>query len=102
MLLEIHEESELSSICSDVDVIGINNRDLNTFVTDIRHSLDLAIRIPDSFLKISESGLSRPETVIQLRQAGFCGFLMGESFMSTNDPGETLRKFIEGIMNYEL
>jgi indole-3-glycerol phosphate synthase len=97
VLVEIHEESELSSICPDADVIGINNRNLKTFETDIRHSLDLAKRIPDKFLKISESGLSRPETVIQLRQAGFNGFLMGETFMKTADPGGTLREFIRKL-----
>jgi indole-3-glycerol phosphate synthase len=99
VLLEIHEESELSSICPDVDVIGINNRNLKTFVTDINCSLDLANKIPDNFIKISESGLSDPETVIQLRQAGFRGFLMGENFMKTSDPGETLMGFIERIRN---
>jgi len=94
VLLEIHDESELSSICPDADVIGINNRNLDTFVTDLRHSLDLVNRIPDNFVKISESGLSNPETVIQLRQAGFQGFLMGENFMKTTDPGATLKEFI--------
>jgi indole-3-glycerol phosphate synthase len=94
VLLEIHDESELASICPDVDVIGVNNRNLKTFVTDIRHTIELASRIPKQFLKISESGLSRPETVIELRQAGFRGFLMGENFMKTTDPGESLREFI--------
>lgn len=97
VLVEIHEASELSSICPNADVIGINNRNLKTFVTDIRYSLDLASRIPDKFLKISESGLSRPETVIQLRQAGFQGFLMGENFMKTSEPGETLKGFIREL-----
>jgi len=94
VLIEIHVESELASICPDADVIGINNRNLNTFVTDIRNSLDLANRIPNRFLKISESGLSCPETVAQLRKAGFKGFLIGENFMKTSDPGEALREFI--------
>ncbi|MCL1911352.1 MAG: indole-3-glycerol phosphate synthase TrpC [Leptospirales bacterium] len=97
VLLEIHEESELSSICPDADVIGINNRNLKTFNTDIRHTIDLASRVPKQFLKISESGLSQPETVIQLRQAGFRGFLMGENFMKTNDPGKSLREFIQKL-----
>jgi len=97
VLLEIHDESELSSICPNADVIGINNRDLDTFITDLRHSLDLANRIPDNFVKISESGLSNPEAVIQLRQAGFQGFLMGENFMKTADPGEAVREFIGKI-----
>ena len=97
VLVEIHEESELSSISPDADVIGVNNRNLKTFVTDIRYSLDLANRIPNRFLKISESGLSRPETVMQLRQAGFSGFLMGENFMKTTDPGRALKEFIREL-----
>ncbi|MCL2598195.1 MAG: indole-3-glycerol phosphate synthase TrpC [Paludibacter sp.] len=97
VLLEIHDESELSSVCPDADVIGINNRNLDTFVTDLRHSLDLVSRIPNNFVKISESGLSNPETVIKLRQAGFRGFLMGENFMKTSDPGGTLREFINQL-----
>jgi len=97
VLLEIHEESELLSICPDVDVIGINNRNLKTFVTDIQRSLDLAKLIPDNFIKISESGISNTETVIQLRKAGYSGFLIGESFMRNNDPEEALRGFIDGI-----
>jgi indole-3-glycerol phosphate synthase len=97
VLLEIHDKLELAYICADVDVIGVNNRNLKTFVTDIRHTIELANHIPDRFLKISESGLSRPETVIELRQAGFKGFLMGENFMKTTDPGESLREFIRKL-----
>jgi indole-3-glycerol phosphate synthase len=96
-LIEIHDESELSSICPKADVIGINNRNLKTFATDIQYSMKLASLIPDSFVKISESGLSRPETVIQLRQAGFRGFLMGENFMKTEEPGESLKEFIKEL-----
>ena len=96
-LLEIHDESELTAICPDTDVIGINNRNLKTFVTEVSNSLYLADRIPSGFVKISESGLSFPETVIQLRQAGFSGFLMGENFMKTPEPGKTLKKFIKCV-----
>jgi len=94
VLIEIHEESEITSIPPDADVVGINNRNLKTFITDIQYSLDLVNRIPGNFIKISESGLSSPETVNQLRQAGFCGFLMGENFMKADNPGEALREFI--------
>jgi indole-3-glycerol phosphate synthase len=99
VLIEIHDVVELSSICPDADVVGINNRNLNTFVTDIRNSLNLVKLIPENFLKISESGLSSPETVVQLRQAGFRGFLMGETFMKASDPGEALREFIQKLSN---
>jgi indole-3-glycerol phosphate synthase len=94
VLLEIHDKSEIASICPSVDVVGINNRNLSTFVTDIRRSLDLAEFIPDKFIKISESGLSSTDTVNQLREAGFRGFLMGESFMRMANPGIALKEFI--------
>ena len=94
-LLEIHDETELDHICPTVDVAGINNRNLSTFVTDVRHSFELGAKIPSGYIKISESGLSEASTVNELRRAGFRGFLMGEAFMKTSDPGKALRQFIE-------
>lgn len=94
VLLEIHHEGELGHIGEHIDVVGINNRNLSTFVTDIQVSFDLGDKISDSFLKISESGISDPATVVELRQAGFRGFLMGENFMKTGDPGSALNQFI--------
>ena len=70
-------------------------RDLATFVTDTARSLQLAERIPARFVKISESGISVPETVKELRKAGFRGFLMGENFMKEPDPAAALKNFIE-------
>jgi indole-3-glycerol phosphate synthase len=96
-LLEIHDEQEISHICPTIDVIGVNNRNLKTFATDISHTIALANKIPDSFLKISESGLSDPKTIIDLRNQGFRGFLMGETFMKTAEPGKTLAKFISEL-----
>ncbi|MDR0834721.1 MAG: indole-3-glycerol phosphate synthase TrpC [Candidatus Symbiothrix sp.] len=93
VLLEIHNADELAYIRPTIDVVGINNRDLKTFTTDIRHTIELANQLPDGFVRISESGLSTPETVLQLRQAGFQGFLMGETFMKTDNPAQTLRAF---------
>jgi indole-3-glycerol phosphate synthase len=98
VLLEIHSEEELSYIQPIIDVVGINNRNLKTFATDIRHTIALAGKIPDTFLKISESGLSDPQTVIDLRKKGFRGFLMGENFMKTDQPGKTLSEFIRQIV----
>jgi indole-3-glycerol phosphate synthase len=94
VLLEIHSEEELAHIHPAVDVVGINNRNLKTFATDIRHTIELAHQIPDKYVKISESGLSDPETVVRLRQEGFKGFLMGENFMKTKEPGKALETFI--------
>lgn len=94
VLLEIHNEQELGHVNDNVDVVGVNNRNLGTFVTDVQISYDLVDKIPSNFLKISESGISNPQTVIDLRQAGYRGFLMGENFMKTSDPGKALSDFI--------
>lgn len=97
VLLEIHNEQELGHINEWVDVVGVNNRNLSTFVTDIQISFDLADKIPNEFVKISESGISQPQTVIDLQQAGYKGFLMGENFMKTNNPGKALEDFIKQL-----
>ena len=94
VLLEIHDESELEYIQPNVDVVGINNRNLKTFVTDIQRTIDLANQLPKEYIKISESGISQPETVINLRKEGFKGFLMGENFMKTDNPAQALKEFI--------
>lgn len=99
VLLEIHNEKELGHINEYIDVVGINNRNLATFVTDVQISFDLGEKIPTEFLKISESGISEPQTVKDLRQAGFRGFLMGENFMKTGNPGQALADFIKELEN---
>lgn len=97
-LLEIHHEGELDHINDMIDVVGINNRNLSTFVTDVNISFTLGDKIPKEFLKISESGISDPQTVIDLRKEGFKGFLMGENFMKTNNPGKALDDFIKQLI----
>lgn len=97
VLLEIHNEQELRHMNDKVDVVGVNNRNLGTFVTDIQISFDLANKIPNDFIKISESGISQPQTVIDLQQAGYKGFLMGENFMKTSNPGKALEDFINQL-----
>jgi indole-3-glycerol phosphate synthase len=94
VLLEIHNEKELGHINEYVDVVGVNNRDLTNFATAVEVSFRLGEKIPKDFLKISESGISSPQTVKDLRQAGFKGFLMGENFMKTGNPGQALKTFI--------
>jgi indole-3-glycerol phosphate synthase len=93
-LLEIHDHSELGHICDTVDAVGVNNRNLADFTVDVRRSLELAPHIPDEFVKVSESGLSDPAAVLELRAAGFQGFLIGESFMKMERPGEVCEEFI--------
>lgn len=97
VLLEIHNEKELGHINEYIDVVGVNNRDLTTFITDVKGSFDLADKIPSEFLKISESGISDPNTVKELRQVGYRGFLMGENFMKTTDPGQALNNFRQAL-----
>ena len=97
VLLEIHTESELEYLMDEVDVVGINNRNLSTFKTDIQTSFELGALIPDNFVKISESGISDPKVVMQLREAGFKGFLMGENFMKTDNPAKALGEFIREL-----
>ena len=104
VLLEMHSEAELEYAELKPDLCGINNRNLGSFVTDVENSFRLAERLrlvcgcaiaTDSTpVLVSESGISDPATVKALRSAGFRGFLVGENFMKTPDPGLALRDFI--------
>ena len=93
VLLEIHNDQELEHICDEVDVVGVNNRDLKTFIVDINRSIELSNKIPADKIKISESGIDNIETIDLLKQHGFQGFLIGEKFMREEDPGEAFRIF---------
>ena len=94
VLLEMHSEPELEYAELEPDMCGINNRNLGSFVTDVQNSFRLAELLPKDAVKVSESGISNPDTVKALRLAGFRGFLIGENFMKTADPGTALREFI--------
>ncbi len=97
VLLEIHEERDLDYICDGVTVIGVNNRDLKIFKSDIQTSLRLVGRIPDEYIKISESGLKTTSDLRLLRKAGFQGFLMGEHFMKHPQPAKALEELIQEL-----
>jgi indole-3-glycerol phosphate synthase len=98
VLLEVHNQAELErSLCPFVDLVGVNNRDLTTFTLNLQHSYNLVNQIPNDFLKISESGISNPKTIMELRQAGFDGFLIGENFMKTEKPEEACKEFIKAF-----
>ncbi len=110
VLLEVHSPHELAYINKDTDMVGVNNRNLGTFVTDIQNSFRIAEElkqtvneiyvqeaIPALPLLVSESGISSPDTIRQLRSTGFKGFLIGETFMHTEQPDETLRQFIDKL-----
>ena len=99
VLLEMHSEPELEYAALEPDMCGINNRNLGSFVTDVENSFRLAAQLPANAVKVSESGISNPETIATLRQAGFRGFLIGESFMKTPDPGQALAGFIKSLQS---
>lgn len=96
-LLEVHTERELEYVGDNIDMVGVNNRNLGTFHTDVENSFRLAEQLPDDYVLVSESGISNPQTVRQLREAGFRGFLIGEAFMKTADPGAALKSFVEAV-----
>lgn len=98
VLLEVHNLEELQrSINPNLDAIGVNNRNLADFTVSVETSYQLAEHIPAEFLKISESAISNPETIKQLKKAGFNGFLIGENFMKQVDPGVAIREFVKEL-----
>jgi indole-3-glycerol phosphate synthase len=100
VLLEIHNENELEHICDDVDVVGINNRDLKTFKVDLNHSIELCKKIPSDKIKISESGIDDVKTIKYLKQNGFSGFLIGEKFMKEKNPGKAFADFVKELKEF--
>ncbi|WP_298328532.1 indole-3-glycerol phosphate synthase TrpC [uncultured Dokdonia sp.] len=98
VLCESHNEEELQkSIMPSVDMLGINNRNLKTFEVSLETSKELIKQIPDEFVKVSESGISSVEAIKELKPHGFQGFLIGENFMKTDNPGESAATFINQL-----
>jgi len=98
VLYEVHTQEDLDKISNlDGKIIGINNRNLKTFEVDLEHSIALANQIPSSCVKVSESGISNPRIVTGLKEYGFQGFLIGENFMKTDNPGLSCQEFISQI-----
>lgn len=100
VLLEIHTREEIPASLENINVIGVNNRDLHDFSTDPMRSIELAKHLPEGITKISESGLDNAETIIKLRDAGFNGFLIGEAFMRENDPAAACADLINDLRAY--
>ena len=98
VLLEIHGEEELHYADLEADMFGINNRNLGSFITDVQNSFRLAEKLPKGACWVSESGISDPLKVKQLREVGYRGFLIGENFMKTSDPGLALASFINQLL----
>lgn len=99
VLLEMHGENELDYAALEPDMYGINNRNLGTFITKVENSFLMAEKLPKDVCKVSESGISNPQTVKELKAAGFNGFLIGENFMKTENPGMALKEFILEVKN---
>lgn len=97
VLLEIHDEEELEKVGDNADLVGINNRNLKTFEVNMEHSIQLAKKLPDNMPKIAESGISSPETITRLKKEGFDGFLIGENFMKTSNPGLAFNEFVNQL-----
>lgn len=98
VLLEVHNKAELDrSLSQHIDIVGVNNRDLTNFEVSVNTSFELAAHIPDSFIKVSESGLSDVETINQLKEAGYLGFLIGETFMKTSRPEKACAQLISKL-----
>ena len=102
VLLEIHCERELDYAALEVDMVGVNNRNLGTFHTDVANSFRMAGLLPQEVLKVSESGIGKPATIVLLREAGFRGFLIGETFMKEAAPEKALQQFIHELATLHL
>ena len=97
MLLEVHDEKELGHICDEIDLVGVNNRNLKTFQVDLEQSVRLAEKIGNSKLKIAESGISNTKDIVYLKNYGFDGFLIGENFMKQEDPASAFENFVNEL-----
>lgn len=98
VLLEVHNQDELQkSIMPSLDMLGVNNRNLKTFEVSTEISKTLSTLIPDDFVKVSESGISTIEAIKDLKQYGYKGFLIGENFMKTENPGASAVEFIQKL-----
>lgn len=97
VLLEFHAGEEFEKLIDDVDLVGINNRDLKTFEVNLQHSITMRNRLPEERLVIAESGIHSVEDYKLLKQNGFDGFLIGEYFMKQENPGQALKHFIQSI-----
>jgi indole-3-glycerol phosphate synthase len=93
VLLELHDETELCHICDAVDLVGVNNRNLKTFEVDLEHSVRLAEKIDDKFIKVAESGINDVKNIKYLKEYGFQGFLIGEYFMKQPSPMQAFKNF---------
>ncbi|MEZ4984029.1 MAG: indole-3-glycerol phosphate synthase TrpC [Saprospiraceae bacterium] len=101
VLVELHDEIELDKLSPLANVVGVNNRNLKTFEVSIDHSLAMFPKLPTEMVRISESGISDPNAVVELRRRGYQGFLIGENFMRSANPGQSCADFIARVKHIE-
>lgn len=101
VLLELHDKEEMDKIVPQVQHVGVNNRDLKTFSVDINLSKEILPLIPENFSRISESGISEIDTILELKKLDVNGFLIGENFMSQKNPGEACIAFCKELSEKE-
>jgi len=101
ILLELHHSNELNHINEHIEIVGINNRNLNTFEVDIENSIRMAEKLGNAFVKVAESGIKSPEDVIRFKQYGFDGFLIGENFMKNANPSFAFQSFVLNLQKLQ-
>ncbi|MCL6523198.1 MAG: indole-3-glycerol phosphate synthase TrpC [Thermoflavifilum sp.] len=99
VLMEIHHREQLDKLCDEIDMVGINNRDLNTFQVDVNRSFELVSLVPPEKPVIAESGIHDPQLITALREAGCKGFLIGERFMHQPNPVQAFQHFTTQLKN---
>ena len=97
VLFEVHAQEELQKLPDAAVIVGVNNRNLKTMEVSLQTSIDLAKELSSSNILISESGLNSADDVLMLKDLGYSGFLMGEHFMRTSNPGLALKQFVDGL-----
>lgn len=97
VLLELHDESELDHVVDDINLVGINNRNLKTFAVDIDNALRMIEKLGDTYPCIAESGISTPEDILIFRNHGYKGYLIGENFMKHKNPSLACSQFIQEL-----
>ena len=97
IIMEVHSEEQLDKYTSDIDIVGVNNRNLKTFEVSIENSKYLFDKMPTEAVRISESGISNITAIKELKEVGFQGFLIGENFMKTDNPGQEAIDFIKRL-----
>jgi len=102
VLMEIHDLSGLEKLNDHIDVLGVNNRDLTVFKTDIQNSVNIAPQIPTGQIKISESGIRTASDIVTLLAVGYDGFLIGEQFMKNANPGRACNELIYQVKQLQL